>query len=130
MALAAIVSTRYYSLPLSSFTTDDGDNSDEEEQEFDEPVLHKKQRMILFTFFASIRTRSCYLIKHWAQVESLGFFFRGFHQPGRKSFTGAFIQGLVTSWKDQQAIYDSKWDEGFAVGDASNHGEVGMIVEG
>jgi hypothetical protein len=104
MTLSAIVSTRYFSLPLSAFTVDDCDDSDEEEQEFDAPVLHKKQRMILFTFFASIRTRSCYLIKHWAQVESLGFFFRGFHQPGRKSFTGAFIQGLVTSWKDQESI--------------------------
>jgi hypothetical protein len=82
------------------------DDSDEE-QEFDAPVLHKKQRMILFTFFASIRTRSCYLMKHWAQVESLGFFFRGCHQPGRKSFTGAFIQGLVTSWKDQESIYET-----------------------
>jgi hypothetical protein len=110
MTLAAIVSTRYYSVPLSMFNIEmnnnPNDSDDDEDQEFDAPVLHKKQRMILFTFFASLCTRSCYLIKHWACVESLGYFFRGFHQPGRKSFTGAFIQGLRTSWKDQNAIYD------------------------
>jgi hypothetical protein len=77
------------------------DESDEEDQEFDAPVLHKKQRMILFTFFASIRTCSCYLIKHWAQVESQdsssGAFislvervlqvhsFRGWSRPGKTS---------------------------------------------
>jgi hypothetical protein len=64
--------------------------------------------MILFTFFASLRTRSHFLIKHWAQVEALGYFFRGFNQPGRKSFTGAFIQGLVASWKDQERLYNGK----------------------
>jgi hypothetical protein len=74
-----IVSTRYYSVPLSMFNIESNnstnDSDEDEDDKFDTPVLHKKQRMILFTFFASLRTRSCYLIKHWACVEFLGYFY-------------------------------------------------------
>jgi hypothetical protein len=72
MTLACIVSTRYYSVPFANFTiAEDNTDEDDDDDPFDAPVLHKKQRMILFTFFASLRTRSHFLIKHWAQVEAL-----------------------------------------------------------
>jgi hypothetical protein len=48
-----IVSTRYYSVPLSMFNIESNnstnDSDEDEDDKFDTPVLHKKQRMILFT---------------------------------------------------------------------------------
>jgi hypothetical protein len=68
MTLACIVSTKYYSVPFANFAmVDDNTDEDDDDDPFDVPVLHKKQRMILFVNmiicmrYACTETRSCHL---------------------------------------------------------------------
>ena len=71
-----------------------------------EQDLHRKERMMLFLFFGLIRTKSRYLLKHWAMVEPFGHYFKGHQQPGRNSLSGAFTSTLETCWKRQNEIYE------------------------
>ena len=61
---------------------------------------------VLFLFLALIRTHSSALLVHWAQVEPLGYFYKGYQQHGRKSTSGGFICTLPLCWDNQDKIYE------------------------
>eukprot|EP00956_Cyclotella_meneghiniana_P022470 scaffold42566_cov60-Cyclotella_meneghiniana.AAC.1 len=90
-ALYSVVSTKYFKEPTD-----------------DEPIpspLHDKQKQILYLFYGLIRARSLMLMRHWAIVEPLGYYYKGNQQPGSKSMGGMFSSSLPTSFDRLDEIY-------------------------
>ena len=91
------MSSSYYTIP----TEKDIINEDELTSEVD---LHRKHRMILSVFCSLLQAKSRDLLKHWAICDPLAHFYKGFSQPSRKVFNGAFYSTLATCWKMQDQI--------------------------
>ena len=93
--------------------------------------------MILFIFFAMLRTKSQMLMRHWAQVEPFGYFGKGVQQPGNKSFGGMFSSTLRVSLNCQDKIYDEHMpafyekllEELYATGAFDNYQKVNIKKE-
>ena len=117
LIFATIVSTRQFSVsslatpsntePSNSTAIPNAEKSDDDNAPTpNDNQLHKKERMMLFLFLALLRTRSRYLLSHWASIEPLGHYFKGHQQPGRNSLSGSFSMTLRTCWARQKVIYD------------------------
>ena len=76
-----------------------------EKHEIDTDDLHRKQRLILFLFLATIRCKSVFLMKSWAIIEPLGLYYKGQQQLSAKTFSGAFSMSLPTSLAALDKIY-------------------------
>ena len=68
--------------------------------------MHMKQRMILSAFLSHVRTKSRHLLKHYAIVEPLGFWFKGYMQPSRKSISGMTNSDMRTVWTRIGKMHD------------------------
>ena len=95
-ALYSVVSTKYFV-----------EKQPKHESVPDNPLL-KKQNQILFLFYGLIRSRSQLLMRHWAIVEPLGYFYKGHQQPGNKSMAGMFSSSLPVSFDKLDDIYNGE----------------------
>ena len=95
LAFYTIIESRYF-------------NENEDSNDVDVSVLHKKQRMILFLFLATCRVKSVFLLKYWAIIEPLGMFYKGHQQLSSKSISGAFSATLPTSLAALESLYDNE----------------------
>lgn len=67
--------------------------------------MHRKQRLILFIFLASIHCKSVFLLKYWAIIEPLGIYYKGHQQFSTKTLSGAFSMSLPTSLDALEMLY-------------------------
>ena len=85
-----------------------------EKHETDSDDLHRKQRLILFLFLASIRCKSVFLMKSWAIIEPLGLYYKGQQQLSAKTFSGAFSMSLPTSLAALDKLYKENINQFYA----------------
>ena len=64
--------------------------------------------MMLFIFYASLRTRSRFLLKNWTLVEPLGTFYKADQQSGTNSFSSTFTSHIGTFFSDLEKIYEDR----------------------
>ena len=67
--------------------------------------LHRKQRMVLYVFLGLLRTRNWLLLKHYAMVEPLAYWFQNVRQRGRCSLSGSFSYTLRTVWRNLHKMH-------------------------
>jgi hypothetical protein len=79
--------------------------------EEESPGMHTKQCHILFLWFASIRTKSGFLLKHWSIIEPLGHYYKGHQQPSSKSMSGSFTSTVTTALNALDTIYNENIHE-------------------
>ena len=77
----------------------------------EENTIHRKQRLILFIFLASIRCKSVFLLKYWAIIEPLGIYYKGHQQLSSKTLSGAFSMTLPTSLDALDLLYRKEMPE-------------------
>ena len=91
---ATLVSSPYYKVPVDSPILHPDDDAES---------LHRKQRNMLFALLGLIRTRNRNLLRHWAIVEPLALWFKGYRQPNNARSNGTSAT-LNTCWQGIEAI--------------------------